>query len=242
MLRFFRQIRQRLLTDNKFRKYLLYAVGEILLVVIGILIALQVNNWNETRKKKQLKASYETSLINDLALDTLLLGKIINENNRTVQSLNSQRERILGLKTPVDTLVKIARDEFEPELNTRFQYHRNTWNTLIASGNIDLFPKALNEKIMTLIAMQDLERENSKYYQGIYSDRITRFTDNFPVSKHQNSNIVNAIWTNADTEKLASGFISLTDIKGFAHLSFIRDMEAIKKETENVLRQLHAAE
>ncbi|MFC2148575.1 hypothetical protein ACFLR9_08420 [Bacteroidota bacterium] len=49
MLRFFRQIRKRLLTDNKFSKYLLYAVGEILLVVIGILIALQVNNWNEQR-------------------------------------------------------------------------------------------------------------------------------------------------------------------------------------------------
>ncbi len=52
MLRFFRQIRQRLLTDNKFSKYLLYALGEILLVVIGILIALQVNNWNEKRKEE----------------------------------------------------------------------------------------------------------------------------------------------------------------------------------------------
>ena len=55
MLRFFRQIRQRLLpiaigTDNKFSKYLLYAVGEILLVVIGILVALQIDNWNEERK------------------------------------------------------------------------------------------------------------------------------------------------------------------------------------------------
>ena len=52
MLRFFRQIRQRLLTDNKFSKYLLYAVGEILLVVIGILIALQVDTWNETQQNK----------------------------------------------------------------------------------------------------------------------------------------------------------------------------------------------
>jgi hypothetical protein len=50
MLHFFRQIRQRLLTDNKFSKYLLYAVGEILLVVIGILVALQIDNWNEERK------------------------------------------------------------------------------------------------------------------------------------------------------------------------------------------------
>ena len=49
MLRFFRQIRQRLLTNNKFSKYLLYAIGEILLVVIGILIALQIDNWNQER-------------------------------------------------------------------------------------------------------------------------------------------------------------------------------------------------
>jgi hypothetical protein len=47
MFHFFRKIRQRLLTDNKFSKYLLYAVGEILLVVIGILIGFQVDFWNE---------------------------------------------------------------------------------------------------------------------------------------------------------------------------------------------------
>ena len=50
MIKFFRKIRQRLLTENKFSKYLLYAFGEILLVVIGILIALQINNWNEEVK------------------------------------------------------------------------------------------------------------------------------------------------------------------------------------------------
>jgi len=50
MLKFFRTIRKKLIEEDNVRKYLLYAVGEILLVVIGILIALQVNNWNEQRK------------------------------------------------------------------------------------------------------------------------------------------------------------------------------------------------
>ena len=50
MIKFFRHIRQNLIMENKTRKYLKYAVGEIVLVVIGILIALQVNNWNENRK------------------------------------------------------------------------------------------------------------------------------------------------------------------------------------------------
>ena len=62
MLRFFRHIRQRLLTDNKFSKYLLYAVGEILLVVIGILIALQVNNQNEER----IERSFERKMLAEL--------------------------------------------------------------------------------------------------------------------------------------------------------------------------------
>ncbi|MCJ7468418.1 MAG: DUF6090 family protein [Maribacter sp.] len=51
MINFFRKIRQSLLAENKFSKYLLYAIGEITLVMIGILLALQVNNWNEGRKE-----------------------------------------------------------------------------------------------------------------------------------------------------------------------------------------------
>ncbi|WP_245603281.1 DUF6090 family protein, partial [Maribacter antarcticus] len=52
MIKFFRKNRQKSLTENKFSKYLIYAIGEIILVVIGILIALQVNNWNEESKKE----------------------------------------------------------------------------------------------------------------------------------------------------------------------------------------------
>ena len=57
MIKFFRKIRQKLLTENKFSKYLLYAIGEIALVVIGILIALQINSWNENKRllKKEIK-------------------------------------------------------------------------------------------------------------------------------------------------------------------------------------------
>lgn len=57
MIRFFRQIRQKLLDDNKVSKYFIYASGEIFLVVIGILIALQINNWNEDRKNRAIERS-----------------------------------------------------------------------------------------------------------------------------------------------------------------------------------------
>ncbi|MBC2838596.1 DUF6090 family protein [Robiginitalea sp. SC105] len=70
MIKFFRKIRQRLLAKNNFRKYLLYATGEIVLVVIGILIALSINNWNENRKERlqetvilrQLRTEFKSNL------------------------------------------------------------------------------------------------------------------------------------------------------------------------------------
>jgi len=52
MIKFFRNIRQKLLSEGKTTNYIKYAIGEIVLVMIGILLALQVNNWNENRKKK----------------------------------------------------------------------------------------------------------------------------------------------------------------------------------------------
>ncbi|MBO0341043.1 hypothetical protein J0654_05270 [Muricauda lutimaris] len=54
MIKFFRNIRKSLLNEGKTGKYLKYALGEILLVVIGILIALQINNWNENRKNARM--------------------------------------------------------------------------------------------------------------------------------------------------------------------------------------------
>ena len=70
MINFFRKIRHKLLSENKVSKYLLYAVGEIMLVVVGILIALQINNWNEVEKSKNLEIEIlkeiKSSLENDL--------------------------------------------------------------------------------------------------------------------------------------------------------------------------------
>ncbi|MCP4978813.1 MAG: hypothetical protein GY931_21930 [Maribacter sp.] len=78
MFRFFRQLRQHLLTENKFSKYLLYAVGEILLVVIGIFIALQVNSWTEAKKLKATEMETYSSLVTSLRKDSLDLVRIID--------------------------------------------------------------------------------------------------------------------------------------------------------------------
>ena len=73
MIKFFRKIRQNLLLENKTGKYLKYAIGEIVLVVIGILIALQINNWNESRKLQKNINTYLNQKLVNLREDQLKL-------------------------------------------------------------------------------------------------------------------------------------------------------------------------
>jgi len=126
MIKFFRSIRQKLLSENKISKYLIYAIGEIVLVVIGILIALSINNWNQEIKTKKQEIKILTELKNDLKtnlneiietynttssrqLSTVLILDYF-ENNRTLDdSLKSAFENI-----NMDGLFNIA--------NTTFKY------------------------------------------------------------------------------------------------------------------------
>lgn len=80
MIKLFWRIRQKLLSENKFSKYLIYAIGEIVLVVIGILIALQINNWNEINKLRKL----ETNTLKELRAD---LKQNIFEINNHIEAL-----------------------------------------------------------------------------------------------------------------------------------------------------------
>ena len=86
MIKFFRKIRQNLLMGNKTGKpafaagrYLKYAIGEVILVVIGILIALQINNWNEERKNILIETQLVKNIIKDLRLDSTHINQSLNE-------------------------------------------------------------------------------------------------------------------------------------------------------------------
>ena len=81
MIKFFRKIRQNLLTENKFGKYLTYAIGEIILVVVGILIALQINNWNEQSKESKLELEILIGLSNDLANNNVKIASMISRDS-----------------------------------------------------------------------------------------------------------------------------------------------------------------
>ena len=86
MIKFFRQIRFNLMSENKTGKYLKYAIGEIILVVFGILIALSINNWNEDRKSVKLQKEILKDLLYTLIRDYPGLNRSISGNESSKQS------------------------------------------------------------------------------------------------------------------------------------------------------------
>lgn len=75
----FKKIRQQLVRDGHFKNYLFYAVGEIVLVVISILIALTVNNWNEGQKKERLAKEFISEIKYDIRMDTTVFNQVIRQ-------------------------------------------------------------------------------------------------------------------------------------------------------------------
>ena len=98
MIKFFRKIRQNLLSEGKTGKYFKYAIGEIVLVVIGILLALSINNWNSNRIKKNNTNNYYNRIIIELNQEIISAkkqqldnAKLISYNQRALRILNSKK-------------------------------------------------------------------------------------------------------------------------------------------------------
>lgn len=92
MIKFFRKIRQQLLTENKFSKYLIYAIGEIILVVIGILIALSINNWNEWKKERVKEREILIGLVANLEINI----KTVESDIENFHLLDKSSETVLS--------------------------------------------------------------------------------------------------------------------------------------------------
>ena len=142
-MKIFRNIRKKLAAENKVMAYLRYAIGEILLVVIGILIALQVNNWNERRKENATVKIYLKSMLVDLNNDINRFDLMINNLNKQIRA-NSSVFRNKNYQTlPIDSIVLTISSYFND-----YKIYDQTFQKIKNSGLADqLGSKELNDAI-----------------------------------------------------------------------------------------------
>lgn len=136
MIKFFRHIRFNLMETGKTGKYFKYAIGEIILVVIGILIALQINNSNNKSIEKSREIKYLTNIKIDLNKD--IKGLDYNIEFREKKSRGTQKiiDQINGM--PIEDLTETTYNVLNTLNQERFQPSNVTYNDLVSSGNMNL--------------------------------------------------------------------------------------------------------
>ena len=156
MIGFFRKIRKKMADDNKPMKYMRYAVGEILLVVIGILIALQINNWNENKSTRIQELKYLNGIKVDLQKDLISLGNNTEYRINKIKSARQIIEHIEGKK--IENYISLNNMVFDIVASGSFKVANITFDELKSSGNLNIIS---NDSIkMLLLELQSLYEEN----------------------------------------------------------------------------------
>lgn len=136
MIKLFRHIRRSLINSNQMGKYFKYAIGEILLVVIGILIALQINNWNESRKLKKIELNYLQRLVIDLKDNEKLLSDFYDIKKQQFEASNVFLN--FSFSKDKDSVFSVM-----PYFSSIFSWqdiriNQVTFNEMVSSGNLDI--------------------------------------------------------------------------------------------------------
>ena len=154
MIKFFRKIRQNLLMENKKGTYLKYAIGEIILVVIGILIALQINNWNERKKERVKEESFLREINLDFKSNKTQLDSIISHNK---VSLNASIKILEVIES--FNLKSIEIDESNVHLVDSIRYYNNfAWKGKSFNPKNGAVEALLNSSSFDLIKNDTLRR------------------------------------------------------------------------------------
>jgi len=163
MIKFFRQIRQRLVIENRFSKYLLYAIGEIILVVIGILIALQINNNNEANKERIKELHYLKNIKTDLLLNNANITSFIATRESQIKSANTILAYYEG--KPLEDLTDFSNNSLNVYTWKKFYQNNNTFLELTNSGNLALLSNdSIKNSLLNIEALyKELKGEEAHF-------------------------------------------------------------------------------
>lgn len=169
-MKLFRKARQRLLIESKFSKYLLYAIGEIVLVVLGILIALSISNWNQGRLMSNKETTYLENIEHDLQSQLNSIDvQLVYEQKYFDHGMPIVQEHIQSNRIVVDTAL-CRRLNVLIERKT-FVRTDPTFEDLISSGNIGVL-KDISLRNALIEYYQELER-----IEKVIQNNNTLYTD-----------------------------------------------------------------
>ncbi len=157
MIKFFRKVRRKLLDEGNLKKYILYAFGEVLLVMIGILLALQVNNWNGNKKDRKT----ETKLLIELKVN-------LKSNLTKLQSdLKKETRSIKSIEFVVDHITK--RKEYHDSLDMYFKKALFSPDIVLSTSGYE----AIKSRGFEIVNNDTLRKSIIELYDVVYDDLLS---------------------------------------------------------------------
>lgn len=164
MIKFFSKIRHKLLKENRLSKYIIYAIGEIILVVIGILIALSINNKNEIRKQRDLELHYLSNIKTDLILNIKHLDNYINRRETSINSANEIIAHYEG--KPIKDLKVFSRHTVNIYTWRKFFQINNTFQELMNSGNLALISNdSIKDVLLNMESLYKVMKDGEAHFR-----------------------------------------------------------------------------
>ncbi len=169
-MKLFRKVRMDLIDKGQLKKYLLYAIGEILLVMIGISLAFQVDNWNEARIKNNAEISYYKNIRNQIADDKELINDLVAFNKDFIQQFNFASDIVSSNdRSKLDTLGSIVLNLTQ---YSDFDRQGNIYETMVNSGEVKLLRnltivnglRVLEEKYLYINRMENIHYDAMMNY------------------------------------------------------------------------------
>ena len=178
MLFLLRNIRRKLMSENKVTTYLLYAVGEIVLVVVGILIAVSIDNWNTEKSNRQKEIQYLKNIRLDLQKDLLSLDTLSRFRNDKAVRCRLLIEYMDGKS--IHDLTEVTFAISTSIWEQHFIPNNTTFTELANSGNLSLISNdSIKEVLLELESLYDLNKAEIDHETFDYREYISK-----PISKH----------------------------------------------------------
>ncbi|MFT6882507.1 MAG: hypothetical protein ACI83W_000948 [Marinoscillum sp.] len=153
MLFLLRKIRRKLVSpNNKVATYLLYAIGEIFLVVVGIMIAVQIDGWNDNQKEKRVLQEYLQNLKADLVADTLRIDALQKRSLDNLEQISNYQKIYDSGNWTLKTLVENSE---MPLAYIRYFPVKSTFEEMVNTGSLKLIDSDLRREMKELKATQD---------------------------------------------------------------------------------------
>ncbi|MGM0580565.1 MAG: DUF6090 family protein [Bacteroidota bacterium] len=241
-MRFFRPLRKDSVDRNEIYTYSLYALGEISFIVLGILLAFQIDNWNEDRKNAKLRQGYIKSLITDLKKDSIAIKDLLNYAESDIQIIGDYKKRLSHPEVSIDTLYQIARFEFNPFIYPNLSFNQSTYISLTSTGNINLFDGSISELLIELNTSQKSTNKTLEWSAQMYQTYIGEYSINYPMNIPgtilKNSPLNEFIWKNTKDHEFAAKFNGIVGLK-LNHQSVVKEsMAALLMKTKFLLKKL----